>query len=229
MGEPTAKHKLLRELALRRSSCTPSGYHAIAEYHDGAYECEHVSPYTKSAGNVDSPIFVMLQDWLSHNVALKWNPDIRRLGRNPRLDTNRNLDELLANHLRVSVGKIYATNLFPFVKPGGMSARVHGEQLRSAASEFGLPQIRVVQPRLVIALGLEVFRALAFAIGQIREPTNIDEAIRTPFTHNGTRIWCQAHTGYWGQHNRRKLRPSQVEADWSNMAAWYFASGKRAA
>jgi restriction system protein len=188
MGEPITKHRLLRELALRRSSRTPSRYHALAEYHDGAYECELVSPYTKSAGNVDSPIFVMLQDWLSHTVALKWNPDISRLGRNPRLATNRNLDRLLRNHFRMAVGDIYATNLFPFVKPGGLSARVHREELRSAAIEFGLPQIRIVQPRLVIALGLEVFRALALASGQTKVSRNTDAAIGEPFTFEGSQI-----------------------------------------
>ncbi len=78
MGEATAKRRLLRALALRRSSSTPIGYYAIAQYHDGAYECEHVSPYTKSAGNVDSPIkakdlllrfsflLFLLQEFLDH-------------------------------------------------------------------------------------------------------------------------------------------------------------------
>jgi restriction system protein len=33
------------------------------EYADGSYECDYVSPYTKTAGNVDAEVFVMLQDW----------------------------------------------------------------------------------------------------------------------------------------------------------------------
>jgi hypothetical protein len=52
--------------------CRPTAeYSGIGDYHDGAYECERVSPYTKTAGNVDADVMVLLQDWASHGV-VQW-------------------------------------------------------------------------------------------------------------------------------------------------------------
>ena len=56
------KHERLRALAAKRRADRWPGYRCIGDCHDGAYDCEYVSPYTKSAGNVDSPILVLLQD-----------------------------------------------------------------------------------------------------------------------------------------------------------------------
>ena len=59
------KRKALIKLARKRQRARWPGYKNLRDYHCGAYECLHVSPYTKSAGNVDSPIMVFLQDWTS--------------------------------------------------------------------------------------------------------------------------------------------------------------------
>ena len=59
------KRKLLRDLARHRQTHVPVGYKGIGEYHDGLYECDFVSPYTKSAHNLDADIVIVLQDWAS--------------------------------------------------------------------------------------------------------------------------------------------------------------------
>jgi len=64
--------KLLELARLRQRSRSP-GYRPLCEYHRGAYECDLVSPYTKSAGNVNATVMVMLQDWSSHE-RLKGGP-----------------------------------------------------------------------------------------------------------------------------------------------------------
>jgi hypothetical protein len=59
------KQKALKALARKRQRSRWHGYKNIGDYHRGVYDCLHVSPYTKSAGNVDSSIMVFLQDWTS--------------------------------------------------------------------------------------------------------------------------------------------------------------------
>jgi hypothetical protein len=63
---PMDKRARLLSLARLRQSTRWRGYTSIADYHGGVYECDFVSPYTKTAGNSDAEIMVLLQDWSSH-------------------------------------------------------------------------------------------------------------------------------------------------------------------
>ena len=42
-------------------------------------------------------------------------------------------------------------------------------------------------------------------------------AIDSPFTLGGSRVWCQAHTGAFGQMNRNKGDTDRVARDWMKM------------
>ena len=190
------------------------GYGQIGDYHDGAYECDFVSPYTKSAGNVDAEIFVLLQDW-SSDEALRGtlDSDCVLYGLTRTLPTNKRLVELLRHHFGVELGDVYATNLFPFIKRGGISSSIPMGDLIRAAQEFALPQIQIVRPKLVVCLGLNTFNAIRIACGH--SPARpMAEAIASPFTFDESRVWCQAHTGARGQNNRGRER---VAEDWRKM------------
>jgi hypothetical protein len=98
------KRKALRQLARKRQRARWPGYKNLRDYHGGAYECLHVSPYTKSAGNVNSPLMVFLQDWNSDDsIRRGLDPDCIKLGYTPSLPTNRNLIRLLQMHFHVSL------------------------------------------------------------------------------------------------------------------------------
>lgn len=200
-------------------------YRNIGDYHSGAYDCEHVSPYTKSAGNVDSPIFVLLQDWSSDAfLSRPLDGEVVVFGRDSRLPTNRTLDRLLCEHFGLAIGQVYATNLFPFIKAGGMSAYIPVTDLRRAAVEFALPQVDCVAPKLVICLGALTFRAIAKCCGKPHRG-NLPDAIGKPFDHRGVRFWCQAHTGALGQNNRNRGGEDRVTRDWQAMSAWFYGRG----
>lgn len=212
----TKKQQKLKALARRRQRSRWPGYKGIGDYHRGAYECDHVSPYTKTAGNVHSKIMVILQDW-SSDAALSQDVDLDSVtyGYATGLHTNRNLAKLLKEHFSVSLSDIYATNLFPFIKSGQMGTNIPRSDLVRAAQEFALPQINIVRPKLVICLGLVTFNALREACG--REPIYpLAVAIRSPFSLAHSRIWCQAHTGARGQNNRNTGR-KRVPNDWRRM------------
>lgn len=138
---------------------------------------------------------VFLQDWTSdESIRRGIDQDCITLGHTPGLATNRNLIRLLQTHFGVALREIFATNLFPFIKPGAMGRPIPRRDLVRSAVEDALPQIRIVRPELVICLGLSTFNALREACGQPRV-YSLAAAICSPFSFEGARIWCQAHTG----------------------------------
>jgi hypothetical protein len=208
------KQDLLLELARKRKTTRWPEYGQISDYHDGAYECDFVSPYTKSAGNVNAEIFVLLQDWSSdESLRGSLDSDCVHYGLTRTLPTNKRLIELLRSHFGVELADVYATNLFPFIKKGGMSSSIPIDDLVRAAQEFALPQIRIVQPKLVVCLGLNTFNVIRIACGHA-PAQRMNEAIASPFTLDESRIWCQAHAGALGQNNRGCER---VAEDWRKM------------
>src|SRR6185312_1982768 len=152
------KQSDLFALAKLRQRTRYPGYNCIGDYHAGSYESDFVSPYTKTAGAVDAEIMVMLQDWASDEVLSdKLHEPSATLGHDPSLPTNRNLNRLLNKTFGLTLQDIYGTNLFPFVKPGGMSKCIRQVDLNAAARQFALPQVRIVNPKLLICLGLVTF------------------------------------------------------------------------
>ncbi|MEX0654160.1 MAG: hypothetical protein WD534_09985 [Phycisphaeraceae bacterium] len=212
------KHQQLHALTVKRKTSCWHGYHQIGDFHDGAYESDHVSPYTISAGNPDADVFILLQDWASADgLAGPIDQETVEFGHTPSLPTNRNLVRLLNTHFGLTLADTYATNLFPFIKPGGMSATIPVRDLVKAAREFALPQIAIVQPRLVVCLGLQTFCAMQRATGR-RPAANLAEAIGSPLEVESAMIWCQAHTGGLGQANRNRGGVDRVSSDWATMS-----------
>ena len=208
----------LCDLARKRQETRWPGYKCIGDYFDGAYECDHVSPYTKAANNVDANVFILLQDWSSDQaLGRSLDSDARDFGYTRSDPTNIRLERLLGTHFQLSLDRTYTTNLFPFVKMGNMSARIAVADLTRAANEFAVPQVEIVRPRLVICLGLSTYNALRRARG-CRLVRSVSDAGETRFDIGGAEVWCQAHTGALGQINRNRGGIDRVSPDWERMA-----------
>lgn len=204
-------------LAKLRQSTKWEGYTGIGDCHGGAYECDFVSPYTKAAGNIDAQIMIMLQDWSSkQSLNEAFDQETANFGYTPSLPTNENLIKLLRMTFELELRDTYATNLFPFVKSGRMSDRISQPDLIGAAQQFALPQIRIVEPKLLICLGLVTFNALRRAC-DLKVCRPLSTAIENPFNIGPTRAWCQAHTGRLGQNNRNRGGVRRVPDDWLRM------------
>jgi uracil-DNA glycosylase len=214
----TSKKNKLAALARKRKDTHRDGYSNLGDLARGAYDCEYVSPYTKTAGNVDSDLFVFLQDLSSENEFTE-PPDETtiRLGYTPSVKTNINLQSVLRTHFGKELTDIYATNLFPYIKPGNMSRKIPQKDLVWAANEFALPQLDVVRPHLVVVLGCAAFDAICIATGH-PVAQSLSQAIQEPFDYLEGKIWCQAHTG-WGARHRSGA--GQIAQDWKVMADWY--------
>jgi hypothetical protein len=216
------KHSQLLELAQKRKRSRWNGYKCIGDYHGGVFECDYVSPYTKSAHNVDSDIMIILQDWSSDDeMSDPRDPEaMKKHGYTPSLGTNKNLIRLLNDHFGVRLNDVYATNLFPFIKPGGLNAPIRRKDLVRAAQEFALPQVKIVSPKLVVCIGQNTFNAIRRACDYEGWPKR-DLAIESPFEVDRSRIWCQAHTAQLSQNTRGVDR---VSADWKRMKDDMFSS-----
>src|SRR4051812_22739203 len=111
--------KEYRDLALLRVQTRWPGYQQPEDF--GYDFREWVSPYTKTACALGG-IALVLQDWASADGLYGGpDPDIQEYGRSRGLRTNKVLELLLRRVLGLALADVYATNAFPFIKPGGMS------------------------------------------------------------------------------------------------------------
>ncbi len=203
-GSPDKIAELQALATVRQKEAWP-GYYNIADFHGGIYESLHVSPYTRGAGNCDSPIFLLLQDWCSEDDIKGFNEEDRaevvRLGRASKKATNPILIDLVHIHLKMDINECYATNLFPFIKTGGTSNNVPPKDLRDAAKVFAIPQIKVVKPKHVICLGAIVFKSIRQALG-LPSTLTLGSQVGKWFDWDGVRIWSQAHPARRPQKGR---------------------------
>jgi restriction system protein len=137
-------------------------YRRIEEFHDRHYDQhEWVSPWTLSACNVESDLMIIGQDWASEDFLRKDpDPTIRQFGHDPALATNKNLKRLLDEAFGRRFEDTFATNAFVFAKPGGMTSRLAAADLILSVKRFTLKEIEIVQPRMVICLGIGTFNAI---------------------------------------------------------------------
>lgn len=214
MDSLAIKESKLRELAHKRQRTTRAGFKNIGDFHNGIYDCDFVSPYTKSANNIEADIMVVLQDWAGSNaLSGPIMEDVLALGHSLSLPTNIRLKQLLKKYFDLDLQDTYATNLFPLIKSGATSGGLRSSDLRWAAKEFAIPQIEIIAPKLVICIGVGTFNALRKAHG-LKASKNTEEAMFNSFSTNDTLVCCQAHTGRLGQNNRGAKK---VEEDWSKM------------
>ncbi len=219
------KCKELLKLTKKRQNTRLKGYNNIGDYYNGIFECKHVSPYSKSAHNIDADIMIMAQDWSSDNKLLKADTEERaemvNLGYTKELPTNKCLITCIKKYFNTEFKNTYATNLFPFIKPKEMSSRIPQTYMAQAALDFGIPQIKIIKPIIVICLGLSTFNAIRKA--EKNKPCkNMNEAINSKFMIGESTIFCQAHTGKLGRLNRNRNNPNQVSIDWDLMAKEYY-------
>ncbi len=214
------KRKALLELARLRQSTRLDDFACIVDFHGGIFECDHVSPLTKSGNNVDAEIMVVAQDWSCTDRLEAEPPDMEtaKLGYTPKLDMNKNLDDLLARHFGRTRAECYLTNVFPFIKYGRMNAPIKPSQrLYDCAQRFTFKEIEIVSPQIVICTGKIPFNALRHASG-IPMVNSINQGVNSPFFIEQSKIYCVGHTGYYGIYGPSGRGREQNERDWQNIA-----------
>ena len=192
----------------------------IRDYHGGIYDQHgYVSPWSISAHNLDAKVMIFLQDWTSQDaISARLDEGAMKLGYTPTLPSNRNLINLCQNYLKVPIEQAYITNLFVFVKPGGMSATIPAADMNYSAVNYALPQIYIVQPKMVICLGSRTYNAMRRALGAKNVP--LRDGLQQPALEYGTsKIYGVSHTGGLGVANAGGL--SAVHKQWEVLSHIY--------
>ena len=92
--------------------------------------------------------------------------------------------------------------------------------MRIAASDFLIPTIEIIKPRLVVCFGLNVFNAVRQVLG-FNRVVNIQQAVHSYVIIGNAIVFCQAHTGMLGQNNRNRGGVIRVSSDWQLMKEVY--------
>ncbi len=220
----TAKEKMKKLLALgtkrqRAPNAPDKRYFNLHHFRKGFWDSRFVSPYTKAAHNVNSPIFIVLQDWTSSDGMKAKNADkdepSRVLGYSPANRTNINLIQLLNKTYDQELKDVFATNLFPFIKRGGRSASIIRKDQNDAFVEYCWPQIEIIQPKLVVCLGKIVFTTFARNLHHKSDRHNVGDFFLRKVNRKTIAIYYQAHTGRWGSNQRGGIK--QLLRDWKQM------------
>lgn len=153
-----------------------------------------VSPYTKGANTIGG-IAIVLQDWASADgLAEGPDPDVQRYGRTRSLLTNKRLEDALLAATGLSLQDVYATNAFPFIKPGGMSSGLRIKDITQAVQQFTKTELELARPTVVVSLGVLTHRALTRAgINSIHLP---HPAARGMSGVDYVAMWCDAMDGH---------------------------------
>lgn len=204
MNQNMTKEKELLALARLRQNTRYDGYKTIADYVNGYYECDYVSPYSKSANNINADVFVVLKDWSSDDNLHGKCPETNKLGYTPSVRTNIKLINYLKKFLDLDLKDTYTTNLFPFIKMGDMSAQIVRKDMRRAAKDFTIPMIEIIRPKIVIALGGETFNALWHGCVDKKEVT------QSSFKYGNAKVFHQPHPA-------ARISNQKKEEGWSAM------------
>ena len=198
------KEERLLKLAKLRQETRYDGFKSIEDYENGFYECDYVSPYSKSAHNINADVFIILQDWSSDENMQGKCEETNRLGYTPNVGTNIKLKKLLEEYLSLTLKDTYVTNLFPFIKMGGMSSNIPIKDMRKSAKQFTLPMIEIIQPKIAIALGRKTFNSLFDSCEDKQEITT------NSFKYENTKIFHQPHPA-------ARISNVEKERNWKEM------------
>jgi len=206
-----SKKSELRELARKRKAARMKGYCVLADFHNGAYACDYVSPWSISAHNEDADVMVVGHDWSSEDwMKRPVDKESARRGYSSKFQTNKNLFDLLRRHLGLEFEQVYATNAFPFIKKGRSQGSIATGDMIWAIQEFLLPQIEIIRPQLVVCLGLAVYNGIRRSSKRnVVRP--LAAAINSPFDLDCSQVAAVAHTGARGINNRGR---AQIDKDW---------------
>jgi restriction system protein len=147
-------HKISKkylDLACHRVTSRWPGYQQPEDF--GYDFREWVSPYTKGAHALGG-IAIVLQDWASVDTLNRGpDPDTQEYGLKRNLLTNKRLEALLESVFGLSFHEVYVTNIFPFIKRGGISSHVPLRDAARTGLEFTKNELEIVKPKMTLGLG----------------------------------------------------------------------------
>ena len=128
-----------------------------------AGDSEQIGPWSRWQGKLDAKLVIVGQDWGDKRYFDKYEGRDQAQGNT----TNENLQKLLSS-IGIQVKRprdsqtqvAFFTNLILCLKHGGLQESVEDQWMTTCAREFLLPLVGIVQPKVVVALGLDVTKTI---------------------------------------------------------------------
>jgi len=188
------------------------------------YDSNHIGPWSQWQGNIDSDILLVGQDWGDISYYTKWEGMDQPSG-NP---TNENLQQLLYS-IGIKIGKpqerqeqvLFFTNLILCLKQGGLQSQIRKEWLINCSRHFFYPLVEIIDPKIIIALGRNVFESILELYGS---PNNKHERFSDIVEHGPVKLnkslflFPVYHCGARGVNINRPITIQRE--DWSKITKW---------
>ncbi|NIA30362.1 MAG: hypothetical protein GWP06_10685 [Actinobacteria bacterium] len=216
------------KLVIRRKKCRACrGLQNPAAANLKEYDSDEIGPWTQLHGDLEAEIMVVGQDWGDTNYY-----EANRGLDNLRNRTMLTLEKLLhASGFGVSLkaydhgGRgLFLTNAILCLKTGGMQATVEPSWFKNCGRLFLRQQIKIVSPKVVVALGQRAYEAILaeFSVkkGPFRKAVESKQGISLPC---GSQLFAVYHCGNRILNTHRKF-DAQVE-DWRRIRGWLNGPG----
>jgi len=161
----TSKLKAYQELVSSRKACLLcDGLTNPSAINDGIFDSNHIGPWSRWQGNLDSDLMVIGQDWGDVNYFIEnkgYDKD-----NNPSDNTIRNLlasiDIEIPQPSKCDETKtpIFLTNTILCLKKGGLAGPIKKSWFDNCGKNFLQPLIEIIQPKVVVTLGKYAYEAI---------------------------------------------------------------------
>jgi DNA polymerase len=190
----------------------------------GIYDSPQIGAWSRWQGNLNAPLLLVGQDWGTVRVFRQFrgiDPPLQS-----RRGTNENLMELMevaGFHIepsgREQEGQLFFTNAVLCLKTSDdMQAPVPQEYFARCVRKFLLPLIKIIHPKVVVALGQLPYEAVrsSFEPNFRLQPPFRRYVEQTPIViHEGVLLFAVYHCGAGGT-NRNRTLPEQRK-DWERI------------
>lgn len=177
------KQQVYESLVKQRKQCrlcSPIGLTNPAIPELARLDAPHIGAWTRWLDDLSADLMIVGQDWGPVDLFIHQN------GLDKDIYTNRALTKLLAQAgipvepapIARSNSRVFATNAVLCLKQDGTKSKVSPACFDHCGPNFLLPQIQLVRPKVVVALGQAAYRAIMKAFGL--EATNFQTAVDSP-------------------------------------------------
>ena len=210
-----------QQLVARRkacSACVPLGMTNPSVCAGGQYDTNEIGPWTQWHGSLNADLMVVGQDWGGREYFI----DEKGVETDDN-DTNSNLQILLASvGYKIALpwepqkpAGLFFTNAVLCLKPGRLTGSVKARCFRNCGVEFLKPQIELIQPKVVVTLGLLAYKAVMRAYNR-RPRATMRDAVQTTERLGPSTLVPVYHCGYYGTLSRSL---DEQQKDWQRVEA----------
>jgi len=191
-----------------------------AEYENGIFDCDHIGPWSRWQGNLNTQLMIIGQDWGDVGYFQRYKG--HDTANNP---SNKTIRELLASidipippptvsDLDTSV--IFLTNAILCLKEGGLGGEVKREWFNNCGHHYLKPLIEIIRPKVVVSLGKYAYETISqlFNLQKKSFRDAVDQQVGIPLSKNVVFL-PMYHCSPRVLHTHRGL--AQQKSDWQRI------------